>query len=258
MARLRKLSRVLLAALYLSALAAPWIAPSGYAEQHREHAGEPPSRKFLLGVDNLGRDRFARVVYGTRVSLLLAPTAAALAVAIAALVGSIGGGGVLTETLLAIPTVFLLLIARAFLPLNAGPALSLVLTFAMLGGLGWPAAARIFAARTATLRNASFALQARAAGYGPWRMLRRQFAPMLAPLASAQFFVLVPAFIIAEANLGMLGLGAGEPMPSWGTLLAELTSTSKITPETLVPVALLVLTVAAFRAARPGESEATA
>ena len=72
-------------------LAANWLAPAGYAKQYREAAGAAPSRQHWLGTDEIGRDRFARVLYGTRISLLLAPAAALLSTLMAALVGGLAG-----------------------------------------------------------------------------------------------------------------------------------------------------------------------
>ncbi len=72
-------------------LAANWLAPAGYAKQYREAADAAPSRQHWLGTDEIGRDRFARVLYGTRISLLLAPAAALLSTLMAALVGGLGG-----------------------------------------------------------------------------------------------------------------------------------------------------------------------
>src|SRR5271157_5002148 len=67
------------------------LAPASYAHQFREEPNAPPSRQHLLGTDDLGRDRFARVLYGTRVSLLLAPAAALLSILLAAFIGGIAG-----------------------------------------------------------------------------------------------------------------------------------------------------------------------
>src|SRR5689334_4400279 len=72
-------------------IGADWLAPFDYAAQFREHANEPPSRQFLLGTDALGRDRFSRLLYGSRVSLLCAPAAALIATALAAAVGLMTG-----------------------------------------------------------------------------------------------------------------------------------------------------------------------
>ena len=78
MNRLRRLSFALLLAIVLASLGADILAPAGYATQFREAPNSPPTRAHLLGTDALGRDRLARTLYGTRVSLLLAPAAALL------------------------------------------------------------------------------------------------------------------------------------------------------------------------------------
>jgi ABC-type dipeptide/oligopeptide/nickel transport system permease subunit len=96
------------------------------------------------------------------------------------------------------------------------------ITFLILGCLGWAAGASVVCAGAGALRNSDFALQARALGCSEWRLLLRHLAPNLRPLLLAQFWISVPVFILAEANLGILGLGVSEPLPSWGSLLREL------------------------------------
>jgi len=253
-------AQVFLLLVYLVALGAPWIAPAGYADQFRDHAGEPPSARFPLGVDELGRDRLSRLIYGSRVSLVLAPAAALLAVSLAAGIGIAAGvatpllARTLTlgiDLLLSLPALFLLLIARAMLPLNSGPWSSVLVTFILLGALGWPAAARVICSMSRTLLRSTFMMQARAAGCTTARMMSSQFMPNLRPVIKGQFFLLVPVFILAEANLGILGLGVSEPLPSWGSMLAELTNLSAISqaPWRLAPAVLLLLVVLSFYAA---------
>jgi peptide/nickel transport system permease protein len=87
----RKLACVVVLAVCTTSLAANWLAPAGYAKQFREVPNAPPSHQHLLGTDDVGRDRFARVLYGTRISLLLAPAAALVSTALAALVGGLAG-----------------------------------------------------------------------------------------------------------------------------------------------------------------------
>ena len=258
---MRCAARVILLVVYLGALSAQWIAPAGYAEQFREHAGEGSSSRFVMGVDDLGRDRFSRLVYGTRVSLFLAPAAAIVAITFAVTFGLVAGlagpfiarplmTGV--DLLLSLPSLFLLLIARAMLPLNTGPLASLLVTFTLLGVLGWPAGARVIAASGRSLFRSNFLLQARALGCSSAWRLARQACPHLWPLIAAQFFLLVPVFIVAEANLGILGLGVSEPLPSWGAMLAELTNPSaiRLTPWRIAPAVLLLLVVLSFQLAK--------
>src|SRR5579863_6502750 len=86
-----KIAAAVLLLIFSAALLAPLVAPNSYQEQFREAAGAPPSHHFLLGTDDLGRDRFSRLLYGSRVSLLLAPAAALLSTLLAALVGGTAG-----------------------------------------------------------------------------------------------------------------------------------------------------------------------
>lgn len=233
------------------------LAPSGYARQFREEPNSPPSSQHWLGTDDVGRDRFARLLYGTRVSLLLAPAAALLSSLLAALIGGVAGlaGGRLqklvmagTDLFLSLPWLFLLITIRALLPLNVAPLTSVVITFALLGCLGWAAAARVVCADARSLRNSDFLLLARASGLSGWRLLSRQLLPNLMPVVYAQFWISIPMFILTEANLGMLGLGVCEPLPSWGSLLRELESYSSISskPWQFVPLVLLIAVVSCF------------
>src|ERR1700683_631076 len=106
------------------------IAPASYAHQFRDEPNASPSRQHLLGTDDLGRDRFSRVLYGTRVSLLLAPAAALLSSLLAAFIGGLAGfvGGRVercvmagTDLFLSLPWVFLLVTGRALLAFHVAP-----------------------------------------------------------------------------------------------------------------------------------------
>jgi len=248
-----------LLAVTLACWLAPFVAPS-YAHQFRDEPDAAPSRQHLLGTDDLGRDRFARVLYGTRVSLLLAPAAALLSSLLAVLIGGTAGflGGwvervvmAATDLFLSLPWLFLLITVRALLPLNVSPITSVAITFALLGCLGWAAAARVVCADARTLASSDFILLARASGSSGFRLLWKQVVPNLRPIVFAQFWISIPVFILTEANLGVLGLGVAEPLPSWGSLLRELQSYSAITgqPWQFVPLILFVAVVSCFHLA---------
>lgn len=254
----QKLTCAFLVAVVCAAAAANWLAPAGYAKQDREAISAPPSREHWLGTDELGRDRFARVLYGTRISLLLAPIAALLSTLLAALIGGLAGylGGLwakaamaVTDLFMSLPWLFLLITARALMPLNVSPMLSVVVTFLLLGLLGWSAGARVLCASAATLRSADFVRQARAAGVRGQRLFWIHVLPNLRPVLFAQFWLSIPVFILSEANLGVLGLGVSEPMPSWGNLLRELEGLVSVgeEPWKFVPLGLLVLVVMSFQ-----------
>jgi ABC-type dipeptide/oligopeptide/nickel transport system permease subunit len=249
-----KVALAVLAVAAAASLGAGWIAQHPYAEQSRESISAPPSPRFWLGTDELGRDRFARLLYGTRVSLLLAPAAALLSTLIAALIGGAAGylGGhweravtAGVDLFLSLPWLFLLLAVRALLPLNTSPVTSVTITFLLLGCLGWAAPARIIRAGTRTLVNSDYLLQAAASGISRGRLFWRHLLPNLRPILLAQFWISVPLFILSEANLGLLGLGVSEPLPSWGAMLRELENYSAVlqNPWMLAPAVLLVLVV---------------
>jgi peptide/nickel transport system permease protein len=255
---LRIAAVVLLVTAALGALGAHYIAPAGYERQFRESPDAPPSAQHFLGTDDLGRDRFARLLYGMRVSLLLAPLAAAIATALAALVGGVAGyfGGwverclmLLVDLFLCIPWLFLLITVRAVLPLNISPEASVMVTFALLGLLGWAASARVICAGTRDMMKSEFVWMARASGFFGFRLVRLHLLPNLRGTLLAQFWISVPVFIIAEANLGVLGLSVSEPLPSLGGLLRELQQMVTLRPEPwqLIPLIVLILVVSSFQ-----------
>ena len=253
----RRIAIVLVAVFAVAALFAGFLAPADYAKQFRESPNAAPSRTHLLGTDELGRDRFSRVLYGTRVSLLLAPTAALLSTLLAAFVGGLAGylGGwwqklsmAGTDLFMSLPWLFLLLMVRAMLPLNVAPLTSVMITFMLLGVLGWAASARVLCAGASALRNSEFVLQARASGIHGLRLLALHVLPNLKPVLYAQFWISIPVFILSEANLGILGLGVSEPLPSWGSLLRELEGFNAFSePWRLAPLVLLVIVVTSFQ-----------
>jgi len=258
MSNMRKVAIVVLLATCVLSMGANLFAPFSYEKQFREVIDRPPSHQFLLGTDELGRDRFSRLLYGIRISLLLAPAAALLSTVLSAILGGLGAyfGGVwdrlatfFIDLFLSLPWLFLLLTVRAILPLNVPPMTSVIVTFTLLGLLGWAAAARVVHASVRMLRNSDFVLQARASGCGRLRSLFVHLLPNLRPILLAQFWISIPVFILTEANLGLMGLGVSEPLPSWGNLLRELENYSAIphNPWLLVPLISLVIVVSCFQ-----------
>jgi ABC-type dipeptide/oligopeptide/nickel transport system permease subunit len=260
----------LAAALFLctllgAGLLAGWIAPNGYSAQFRDAAAAAPSWRFPFGTDDLGRDLLARALFGLRLSLLLAGTAALGAVGLGAVIGMAAGylGGFaewLVETvsnlLMGLPWVFLMLAVRAALPLDLAPEQSAWVTFLLLGLLGWAPASRVFAASARQMRHSAFALRARAEGISPCALLLRHLLPNARGLFWAQFLVLLPGFMIAEATLSFLGLGVSEPLPSMGGLLRDLEDYSAVSeqPWRLAPLGLMFLTVLCLQALTPKET----
>ncbi|HET9183981.1 MAG TPA: ABC transporter permease [Candidatus Angelobacter sp.] len=242
----------------LASIFASYVAPAGYEQQFRNEAQAGPSLHHPLGTDDLGRDRLARLIYGMRVSLFLAPLAALLSTIFAAVVGGIAGlcGGwvercfmAATDLFLALPWLFLLITVRALLPLNMSPMASVIITFALLGMLGWAPAARVICAGAKQVLKSDFVWAARARGCGGLKLMRMHLLPGLRPALAAQFFLSIPVFIIAEANLGALGLGVSEPLPSLGGLVNELQDFVMLPPEPwrLAPLVVLIMVIGAFQ-----------
>jgi ABC-type dipeptide/oligopeptide/nickel transport system permease subunit len=247
--------RILLIAITALLLAPELWVRHSYAEQFREHPSEPPSAQFWLGTDELGRDRFARLIRGSRISLLLAPSAAAVSLTLALILGSAAAWAgawarrVLSlsgDLTLCLPWILLLMTVRAALPLDLAPAASLAVTFLLLGVLGWAGPARVVQAEVRRILATDHILRCRASGIPHGRVLLRHVLPGLAPVLRAQFWIAVPLFILSEANLGLLGLGVSEPLPSWGGLLKDLASNAMLIAEPwrqpwlLAPLALQV------------------
>jgi len=229
-------------------------SPVGYAAQDRQHIAAGSSAKHWTGTDELGRDRSTRVAAAYLLGLVGAIIASALATCIAGGIGvtaAFAPRGVAAclmyfcDLFLALPWLFLLMMVRSALPLTLAPIHSAVVTFLLLAVLGWPVYARVTYARTFALLNSAWLLQGRAAGLRMSRLARRHILPHLLPLLLSQFLIGIPACIVAEANLGTLGLGVGEPLPSWGSMLLALENSAVLASSAWVflPIVLLVVTL---------------
>ena len=204
--------------------------------------------------------------------LSLASAAAMLAVAIALLVALAaarlpGPGRALvllaSDTLLAVPGLFLLMMARASLPLDLGARTTALVTFLLIAVLGWPIMVRTILAELGRHAASGWMLMCRAQGLSPARIYRTHVMCHLAPLIRTHFLIALPAFLAAEANLGVLGLGVPDPLPSWGGMLAQLTQSSLVMasrwrylPAAMLIGVLLLLDLAVHGAGPPAPGDA--
>jgi peptide/nickel transport system permease protein len=188
-----------------------------------------PGRLYLLGTDSFGRDEFSRILYGAQVSLFAGLLAAALALSMGMLVGTVAGtfGGWVDESamrmaeiFIAVPWFYLLLAVRAVLPLHVSPLSAFILVVAVIGLLNWGQPARLVRGVVLSGRERNFVQAARGFGANRFYLLKRHLLPMSFSVALTQMAVLVPRFILAEVLLSFLGLGVGEPFPSWGNMVA--------------------------------------
>jgi peptide/nickel transport system permease protein len=217
-----------------------------------------PSRNHWLGTDGLGRDEFARLVRGTRVSISAGLLASAIALTLGLLSGGIAGyyGGWRDELIArtmelfqSLPWFYLVLAVRAFLPLTL-PETSALLAIAMIAGFtGWPRPSRLIRGIVLSERQRDYVVAARAFGAGGIYLIRRHILPATSGVVLVQTVLMIPQFILAEVTLSFLGLGVGEPSPSLGTMLSALRNLHVMTayPWMLAPAAVLILLTACFQ-----------
>ena len=213
--------------LILAALCAPFVAT------HCPHAVNPersllaPGPQHLFGTDRLGRDIFSRVIFGSRISLaagvLSVLVAAVIGTAVGAVAGYYGRGADAllmrsADIFLSFPAFFLVLLLVALFE----PHFWLVV--AVIGGTGWPAAARLVRAEFLYLRETDFAAAARLSGASHHRIILRHLLPNALGPVLVSATVSVPAAILTEAGLGFFGLGIQPPVPTWGNMLREAQS----------------------------------
>ncbi|SDS43150.1 peptide/nickel transport system permease protein [Jiangella sp. DSM 45060] len=218
-----------LAVVVLAAVLAPVIAPHDPQTQDLLGRLAPPAwaggdASHLLGTDHLGRDVLSRLIYGSRVSLLVGVAAALMAGVIGAVVGLVAGyyGGWadrvlmrLADVQLAFPSILLALAVVAFL----GTGLWIVIV--VLGVTGWVSYARVVRSEVVSLKTRDFVTEARAIGVGDATIIRRHLLPNVsAPLATIATLN-VAAAIVAESALSFLGLGVPSDVPTWGSMLAD-------------------------------------
>ncbi len=209
-------------ALALIAIFAKELSPYDPQAIDTYHILEAPSQSHLLGTDALGRDVLSRLIYGTRISLLVGIVAVGIATAIGTILGAIAGfyGGVvdmvimrLVDVMLCFPTIFLIMAVIAFLE----PSIWNIM--AVIGLTSWMGVARLVRAEFLSLRSRDFVLAARVIGASDWRILFGHILPnAIAPVIVAATLG-VGSAILTESALSFLGIGVQPPTPSWGNML---------------------------------------
>ncbi len=205
-----------------TAIGAPLIAPSDPLHTDWSLIRKPPSLAHPFGTDDLGRDSFSRVVWGTRISMQAGVFAVLLAMAIGVPVGLVAGyyRGALDQVIMRITDAWLafpFLILAIGLVTIIGPSLTNA-TLAI--GLGTtPTYIRLARGLTLAAKEEDYVLAARALGARDLRLMRRHVLPNIFSSLLVQATISIPTAIIAEAVLSFLGLGVQPPAPSWGTML---------------------------------------
>ena len=213
---------IILLVLIFLAIFAPWIAPHSYSYQNLELGAQPPSSKFLLGTDTLGRDLFSRILYGARVSLLVGFVATSVALVIGVSWGIVAGyfGGRIdsvmmriVDVLYGLPFIIFIILLMVIFGRN------IWLLFGAIGAVEWLTMARIVRGQVLTVKTQEYVLAAQAMGVSNIQMFRKHIYPnILGPIA-VYATLTIPQVMLLEAFLSFLGLGIQPPMSSWGTLI---------------------------------------
>ena len=217
-------SFILLVIIALIALFAPLIAPSDPYQQDLSRLNEGPSADHWFGTDDVGRDIFSRVLYGSRVSMLVGVVCEAICVPIAVILGSLAGyfGGWVDAVISRIIEVFasfpLILFAIAVMFI-LGPGIMNV--FIAIGIIGWTGLARMIRGQIMQLKEKEFVEAARASGASSMKIIFRHLIPNCLSTIIVVITLDIPGDIMLESTLSFVGLGVQPPMPSWGSMISE-------------------------------------
>ena len=209
--------------LCVIALLTPYIAPYGYEEQNLLLGAIPPSTEHWLGTDIFGRDMLTRIMYGSRVSLMVGFIATGVALIIGVLWGTIAGfaGGRvdavmmrLVDILYALPfMIFIVLLMVVF-------GRNILLLFLAIGAVEWLTMARIVRGQVLSLRRQEFIEAAISLGLSRWTIIRRHLIPNTLGPVIVYTTLTIPSVMLLEAFLSFLGLGIQPPQSSWGLLIS--------------------------------------
>lgn len=250
--RLRKNKAAMIGAailifLIVIALLTPWIAPYSYQQQNLALGASPPSAAHWLGTDVLGRDQLTRIMYGSRVSLMVGFVATTVALLIGVLWGAIAGflGGRvdavlmrIVDVLYALPfTIFIILLTVIF-------GSSMLLLFLAIGAVEWLTMARIVRGQVLTIKRQEFVEAAVSMGLSRWQIIRRHLIPNVLGPIIVYTTLTIPSVILLESFLSFLGLGIQPPASSWGSLISAGVDTMEEYPWLLLfPAITLSITL---------------
>jgi len=242
---------VLVVIFVVFALFAPWIAPHDPASIDLPGRLSPPSSAHWCGTDELGRDICSRLIFGSRISMLVGSCVVAGSLGLGLIVGSIAGyyGGrvdrfvnvVVMNAFLSFPGI---LLAIAFVAFRGPGIFNLVLALSLGGWVGY---ARLVRAQVLAVREREFVEAARALGASDLRVITRHILPNIIQPVIVQAAIGMAGAILAEATMSFLGLGVAPPTASWGTMLNDGRAHLFDAPHlVLFPAAAVMLAVLAF------------
>ena len=222
--KLSLFSLIYIISLVVIALVTPFIAPYDYAYQDLAIGASPPSADHLLGTDTLGRDLLTRMMYGSRISLMVGFLATSVALVIGVIWGTIAGfaGGKvdaimmrIVDTLYGIPFIILIILLMVIFGRN------LILLFLAIGAVEWLTMARIVRSQVLNLSKQEFILSAEAMGVTKSSIVFRHLIPNAMGPVIVYATMTVPQIMLLESFLSFLGLGVQPPLSSWGLLIRD-------------------------------------
>lgn len=242
---LATIGTVLVIIFVLLALFAPWISPQDPAHIDLPTRLSPPSSSHWLGTDELGRDILSRVVYGSRISMLVGSCVVAVSLLLGLIIGSIAGyyGGridrffniVIMNAFLSFPGI---LLAIAFVAFRGPGIFNLVLALSLAGWVGY---ARLVRGQVLAAKEREFVEAARALGASDFRVIVRHILPNIIQPVIVQAAIGMAGAILAEATMSFLGLGVPPPTASWGAMLNDGRSHLFDAPHLVIFPALAVM-----------------
>ena len=222
--KLSLFSLIYIVSLVVMALITPFVAPFDYAYQDLSLGASAPSADHLLGTDTLGRDLLTRMMYGSRISLMVGFLATSVALVIGVIWGTVAGfSGCKTDaimmrivdTLYGIPFIILIILLMVIFGRN------LILLFLAIGAVEWLTMARIVRSQVLNLSKQEFILSAEAMGVSKISIVFRHLIPNAMGPVIVYATLTVPQIMLLEAFLSFLGLGVQPPLSSWGLLIRD-------------------------------------
>lgn len=213
---------------------------------------------YILGADNLGRDLFSRIVYGSRISLTIGFAATAISLFLAIVLGGFSGyfGSAadwaimrFAEFFMLIPSLYFILFLRSLLNSKMDSGTSYMVITLILALVGWPGSARTIRGMVHSIKREEFVVDAQLEGIPPLVVIFRHIIPQISSLLIVSTALSVPGFIMSETTLSYLGLGISDPAVSWGSLInRDISTLSNLRnfPWLLWPVLMLLLVTLAF------------
>ncbi|MEY4269915.1 MAG: hypothetical protein RLZZ58_1131 [Pseudomonadota bacterium] len=238
---------VLVGLIALAALLLPPLLPWDYASIDWDAVRAPVfSDTHLLGTDDVGRDRLARLLAGTGMTLAVASAAGVVALVIGTIWGAVAGwvGGRVDEAMMrivdmlfALPFMFVVILLMVMF------GRSIILVFLGIGAVEWLTMARVVRGQVMAVKTRPFVLAAEAAGMPPARRLTGHVLPHVAGVALAYLLLTVPQVVMVESFLSFLGLGVQEPMTSLGILIKEGADDMDVAPSGLLMAGGVLVTL---------------